>query len=291
MKSLWYSLLFLAPAALAQGGPPANFKPWDLTLYGVQMADGDLAQDGSLGDSALGMDLGYSTRLGPQWIVGSTVSLNRRYTDFSRDALFEGQLPSWEHRDRIGLGFNGIYLMDKQWQFILAPRFQWSAAKDASLSDGFSWGVLGGAMYSMSPDLQLGFGLSYLNDVKETKSFPIVLVKWQITERLKLDNPFEPGFAGRAGLELSYRWNPHFELGVGGAYRSDRFALEGGAAELEEPVAFGRLSYFPNEDWYLSGIIGYRTEGELNWEPDGAANRKQDVDGRLGFAVSFNWSF
>ncbi|MBY6186098.1 porin family protein [Marinobacter hydrocarbonoclasticus] len=280
--------LAVAPALARPQGAPA---PWELDLYGVQMADTDLERDGGMGDASFGAELAYSTRLGPKWMLGSSVSLNRRTFDFDAPTLFDGTLGRFDYRDRIGFGFNGIYLHSREWQVIVAPRFQWAAADGADLSDGFSYGVLAGGMYRVSEGLQLGLGLSYLNDVKETKSFPILLVKWQITDKLKLDNPFDPGFAGRAGLELSYRWNPHFELGVGGAYRSDRFATENGAVEFEEPVFFGRLSYFPSDRWDVSAAFGYRAEGEMQWEPDGAPNPKQELDGRVGFGINMSWKF
>ncbi|MBY5922062.1 DUF6268 family outer membrane beta-barrel protein [Ferrimonas balearica] len=292
MKFPLLSLTLLAVAsAPTLARPQMERSPWELNLYGIQMADTDLARDGAMGDAAYGAEIKYGTRLGPKWMVASSVSLNRRYTDFDANALFGGSLARFDHRDRIGLGFNAIHFLNPQWRIILSPRFQWAAAENASLSDGFSYGVLAGGMYQVNQDLQLGLGLSYLNDVKETKSFPILLVKWQITDKLKLDNPFDPGFAGRAGLELSYRWNPHFELGLGGAYRSDRFTAERGAVEFEEPLFFGRLSYFPSNDWTLTAAIGYRTEGEMKWEPDGFANQKQDIDGRVGFGINFGWKF
>ncbi len=284
------SLLALASAP-ALGRPQMARAPWEVNLYGIQMTDADLARDGKMGDSAFGAELKYGTRLGPKWMVASSASLDRRYTDFSRNALFGGSLKPFEHRDRVSLGVTGIHFFDAQWQFIVAPRFQWAADEHARLSDGFSYGLMAGGMYRVNETLQLGLGLSYLNDIKETKTFPILFVKWQITDKLKLDNPFDPGFAGRAGLELSYRWNPHFELGVGGAYRSDRFATERGAVELEEPLFFGRLTYFPAQNWHLTTAIGYRAEGEMKWEPDGAVNQKQDVDGRFGVGVNLNWKF
>ncbi|MBY5979984.1 DUF6268 family outer membrane beta-barrel protein [Ferrimonas balearica] len=292
MKLPLISLSLLALAATpALARPQGAPSPWKLNLYGIQMADTDLAEDGGFKDSAFGAELGYSTRLGPKWILGASASVNRRYTDFDARTLFDDTLVRFDHRDRIGLGFNGIYLLNKEWQVIVAPRFQWAAAEDASLSDGFSYGVLAGGMYRVNEELQLGLGLSYLNDVNETKSFPILLVKWQITDKLKLDNPFDPGFAGRAGLELSYRWNPHFELGVGGAYRSDRFAAEQGAVEFEEPLFFGRLSYFPSDTWNVTAALGYRAEGEMKWEGDGLREQSQDLDGRMGFGVNVSWKF
>ncbi len=289
MKSLFCLLLAtLSCSVLAR--PPAP-PPWTLDLYGIQMQSGELAEDGDFDDSELGLQLGYRTRLGPNWMLGARVNYDYRRFDFDRTALFDGTLPQWSYRQRVGLGFNAIHRLNARWSLMLAPRVQWSAAEDASLADGFSYGVLAGGLAKINPDLQLGIGLSYLHEVKETTFFPILLVKWQISERWKLDNPFEPGFSGGAGLELSYRWNPHYELAFGAAYRSDRFVVEQGAVETRAPLAFLRWSYFPKGDWDLSVLLGYRFSGEMQWDPTGSARREQNLDPRLGAGASIAIQF
>ncbi|GAA5188954.1 DUF6268 family outer membrane beta-barrel protein [Ferrimonas gelatinilytica] len=289
MKSLY--LLLLATLSLSAHARPPAPPPWTLDIYGIQMQKGELAQDGDFDDSELGLQFGYSTRLGPKWILGARVNYDYRRFDFDRTALFDGALETWSHRQRVGLGFNAIHLLNQRWSLILAPRVQWSAAQEASLSDGFSYGLLAGGMAKVNPDLQLGVGFSYLNDVKDTTFFPIILVKWQISERWKLDNPFEPGFSGGAGLELSYRWNPHYEFAFGGAYRSDRFVVNDGAVETQAPLAFLRWSYFPEGDWDLSILLGYRFSGEMEWDPNGSGRRKQNIDARLGVGASLAFKF
>ncbi|GAA4897779.1 DUF6268 family outer membrane beta-barrel protein [Ferrimonas pelagia] len=290
MKYCIGALALIACGVMAQPGKPAR-TPWALDLHGVQFADGTMAQDGDYGDHHLGARLGYRTRLGPRWMVGANISYDRRAFDFDAETLFGGTLPVWERRDKVGVGLNVIHLLDERWSLIVAPRLQWSATEDASLSKGDSYGVLAGGLYTLNSDLQLGLGLSYLHDIKDTKAFPIILVKWQINEKWKLDNPFEPGFSGGAGLELSYRWNRHYELAWGAAYRSDRFALADGVAETAAPLAFLRWSYFPQTGWDLSVMAGYQFDGELEWDGQKWGRRKQDIDGRLGFGVSFNFMF
>ncbi|SHH28380.1 DUF6268 family outer membrane beta-barrel protein [Ferrimonas marina] len=286
-----YGLLgaaLLVPGTMAR---PQNVSPWELDVTAVQFEDGSASEDGEFSDGSLQAKLGYRMRLGPQWMLGSNVSFGQRRFDFDNPLLFDDRLPAWDHRQQVGLGFNVIHLLNKEWSVIAAPRFQWAASDDASLGDGFSYGILAGGMRKFGDDLQLGLGVSYLNDVDETKVIPIILVRWQITDKLKLDNPFEPGFAGGAGLELSYRWNPHYELAFGGAYRGDRFAVSDGSVELQNPLAFLRVSYFPKASWDLSLLAGYRFDGDFEWQPDNGAKQEQELDGRLGVGVSFAFRF
>ncbi len=87
--------------------------------------------------------------------------------------------------------------------------------------------------------------------IEQVKVFPYPVIKWQITERLRLTNPFRTSPAGPAGLESSYALTRQVTVGVGGSYRSHRFRLDAGGplpdgiGEYKTIPAFVRLSYNP----------------------------------------------
>jgi hypothetical protein len=54
----------------------------------------------------------------------------------------------------------------------------------------------------------------------------VVFINWEITDRLRLSNPFDSGPTSPAGLELSYTFNKSWEIACGGGYRSYRFRLK-----------------------------------------------------------------
>jgi hypothetical protein len=87
------------------------------------------------------------------------------------------------------------------------------------------------------------------SNLEKVSVFPFLAVNWQITDQLRLTNPFRTSPAGPAGLELSYNLNRNWEIGVGGAYRSYRFRLDqngsipNGIGESRRVPIFARLSY------------------------------------------------
>jgi hypothetical protein len=71
----------------------------------------------------------------------------------------------------------------------------------------------------------LGAGVGIFSRLEEVSYFPMVVIDWNITEQLRLSNPFHGGPTGPAGLELSYALDQSWEIAFGGAYRSLRFRL------------------------------------------------------------------
>jgi hypothetical protein len=72
----------------------------------------------------------------------------------------------------------------------------------------------------------IGTGVGIFNRLEEVSLFPLVIIDWKITERLRLSNPFSGGPTSPAGLELSYAFNKSWEIACGGGYRSYRFRLK-----------------------------------------------------------------
>ena len=80
---------------------------------------------------------------------------------------------------------------------------QWSGERNAGKGDAFAYGGVLGVAYAYRPDLTLGFGAGAFSNLGKTTVFPYLVVNWQISEKMKLGNPFRTSPAGPAGLELT----------------------------------------------------------------------------------------
>jgi hypothetical protein len=122
----------------------------------------------------------------------------------------------------------------------------------ARFGDALVYGGVVAVSHVFGPKLTLGLGLAGYYDLAQTRFFPFLIVKLKLSEQFRLTNPFHTGPAGPAGLELSYSLSRHWEVAVGGAYRSYRFRLDyngpipNGIGEYDSIPIFARLSYKPS---------------------------------------------
>ncbi|TKB51227.1 autotransporter outer membrane beta-barrel domain-containing protein [Ferrimonas sediminicola] len=284
MKRSCLGLLLLAC------GASANQQALTLTPYTVAFPSASLEENGKVGQELYGFTLEKRSRLNQQWLM--SWQLEGAYSDFnfSRDSLLGGRIQAWDSRTTLGVGINVTKPDRTGLTWFVGPRLQWSYADTASFADGFGYGLLAGASYPVSEALTLGLGGGYFNDPYNVRWFPVLFIKWQITDKLKLHNPFEPGFAGRGGLELAYRFNPTWELGAGVAYRTQNFALGEGAVEIEQPLSFLRASFTADGGWRLSGYLGYRSEGEFSLHgPHGGDTLDLESESAFGMVVTIHF--
>ncbi|MFI3245919.1 MAG: DUF6268 family outer membrane beta-barrel protein [Ferrimonas sp.] len=278
-KSMAALTLVASASAMAQ-------SPWQFNLYGVLGSEGDLQRGGTLSEQQVGAKIAYTQPMAQGRLMG--VSLSMDVADYNvKNATITG-LDDLDQRQQYQLSGFMMQPLSREWSLVVSPSLNWSYADGASFSDGFGWGLLGMANYRASNTLRWGFALSYTNDVYDNQFAPFITVDWQINDQWRLSNPFEAGFNGRAGLELSYKANTNLEFGLGGGYRQEEFAFKDGAVKQELPMGFVRMTYKirPGLNWNF--IAGYRTEGELKWRENGRTN-KTDVDGRGLLAVLVNF--
>ena len=150
----------------------------------------------------------------------------------------------------------------------------------------------------MDASLTVGIGAGVFFGLEDTSGFPVLLVRWQINDHWRLGNPFRPGPAGPAGLELVYTGITAWEFGFGTSYRSERFALDrnnpAGARYGEESgvATFLRASRDLGAGSQLDLYVGTVVGGELTWEDvDGRTLVRSDADPSLLAALAFTASF
>ncbi len=173
---------------------------------------------------------------------------------------------------------------------MLAPKLQYAYADNASSSNAQSYGAVLSGMYRFDSGNLLGFGVAYLNDIDEVRTVPFIAVNWQITENLKLGNPFSAGFSGPAGLELSYQLSSDWNLGFGTSKRTNRFLIadDKNTAEIDEWVSFARVGWDISRSVSVNAYAGYFFNGELELNPQ---NSVEDIDNQGAAALDVTFKF
>jgi hypothetical protein len=171
------------------------------------------------------------------------------------------------------------------WSYGVAPTVEWSRENGADWGDSLIYGAVFSATRVVDPDRRIGIGLGAFSQIEETRVFPLVLVDWRLSERWRLVNPLPSGPVGPAGLELDYRFDNGWNLGLGLAYRSIRFRLDedgpvpGGVGEENGVPVFLRASTRFGAQSTFMAYAGAMVSGELELEDaDGNGIDQQSFD-------------
>ncbi len=227
---------------------------------------------------------------------GVGLSFNYDFFDynFSGSTGFPVNKP-WRQVQRLGLSVPIFLSLSDAWQLLVSPSAQFSGEFGADWGKAMIYGGYLALLNTRNKKRVFGLGLAGYAHLEEVRIFPFPLITWQITERLRLSNPFRSGPAGPAGLELSYSLKNHWEIGIGSAYRSYRFRLDAngpipnGIGEHKTIPTFARLSYkpAPNFGIDLYGGASFLNKLYLQW-PDGdnIYRTKHSVAPLAGAAIS-----
>lgn len=181
--------------------------------------------------------------------------------NFSDPVTFAGGTP-WDKVHILRFGASVNYDLNPEWSLFVAPSLQISREDGADWGNAIGYGGVVTLMRYFSPDLSLGVGVAAFSQLEELSAFPIIAVNWRITDRLRLANPFRPGPAGPAGLELSYKIDSDWDLAAGAAYRSERFRLKNsglfpnGIGESSMIPTWARISRSVGSNFHLDFYAG-----------------------------------
>jgi len=277
--------ILMAVIAVVSGAVQAQGAGWTpfASVTPVYQGKGDL--DGGGDYSALntilraGMlgDLGDGRRVG--------VVLNYDYTkyDFSAPAAFGGAAP-WGAVQRYGIAAPLSMALSDGWFVGLTPSIDWIHEKGAKVDESLTWGAVFSATKFYADGNRIGFGLAAFDRIDKTSAFPLLIVDWKLSDRWRLTNPLPAGPTGPAGLELDYRFDGGWNVGLGVARRSTRFRLSdtgpaaNGVGEERGVPLFLRATrgFGPGVSLNLYG--GFITAGQLRVEDSlGRVVRTVDV--------------
>jgi len=205
------------------------------------------------------------------------IGINYDFSDyaFSETSSYPLGKP-WRQVHTLNFSVSSLLALDKDWKLFVAPSVGIAAESGADWGDAVVYGGIVWTSYRFSPSLALGLGAGLFSKPEEVTAFPIIVVDWKISDRLKLSNPLHPGPTGPAGLELSYMFDGGSTVAVGGAYRSLRFRLDDSGVA---PDGVGEDKAFPL--WVrFSTKIG--TSGTLNFLGGAMVGGKLVIEDRNG---------
>lgn len=252
-----------------------------------------LDRGGKAGVNAIIASAGVSRQLTPQWAGGIDFAYTRADWRFDAPAAFGGAAP-WGVVQRFGLAAPLVY-GSGAWRYGITPTVELAAEDDAKLSKSFGYGAIASATRIFGPRLAVGLGIGAFDRIEQTRIFPFPIVQWQISDRLRLANPFRAGPTGPAGLELAYTVGDGWEVAAGGAWRTYRFRLDengryaNGVGEVSGAPLFVRVSRSITRDIRADLLAGASVATRLKVEDAQGNDISHDKQGTvplLGLTIS-----
>ena len=286
-RSLVILFLFVAAApTIAQPGGPLQErdKPrlWEVhTTQRYQTASGLADRNGSLAwyESTVGVAGGLFLP-GPGLIRAGADFAHTRFAFADDTRLGPAGSEPFRHVREMRLSAQLLTPWSNTWssQFFgaVTSTFEVGAAPDDALS-----GVTGlGVIRRFSDRLSAGFGVLLLHPLgnQAVTALPIVLVDWQMTDRLALRS--------RRDVTLTYLLDPQRRLSVAAAasfFGRKQFRLDekgdipGGVAEIKGFEVGGRVIWAPFPALTVHGAVEAAIDQNLHLE-DGAGREIVDVD-------------
>jgi hypothetical protein len=208
-----------------------------------------------------------------------------------------GSLEPWGTVNTFSLAIGYTGKLGEDWSLRIAPSITASGESSASFSDSLRYGGVLAFTRTFKETLTLGLGAAIFSGLEETRVFPFIAVRWAFAPGWTLQNPFRPGPAGPAGLEVAYKTDT-WEFGFGGSYRSFRFRLadgglgDHGIGEYSNVPLFVRASRPIGQHLTLDAYAGMLVGGSIEIEDsDGDDLVKSDFDPAPLIAISISGRF
>jgi hypothetical protein len=274
----------------------SGWRPF-ITVSPVYQGDADLDNGGDFSVGGILLRGGVSRQVNPDLRAGVTLSYDYLDYSFSNPTRFGGVAP-WNIVQHYGAAIPLSFALRDGWSVGFAPSVDWFRENGADTGESFSWGAIVSATKRFDSGNRVGLGVGVYDRIEKTSAFPFLIVDVRLTDRWRLINPLAAGPTGPAGLELDYRFDSGWTMGLGGAYRSLRFRLsEGGpvpngVGEERGLLLFLRGTREFGREMALNLYAGVVTAGRLRVE-DASGNllEQDDFDPAPLFGAAFTARF
>lgn len=291
------ALLYAMPVSAQQ----QQVGPWffNIDLGGVHQSEADL-KDSTGGFSkdrwfvGAGFDYAFSRRNS----IGVSVGGGQTNYDFNDETDLGGGAP-WDKIDDSRVTLNGRFGFGETGSIFIIPTLRYNGEKNASSSDSRTWGLFAAATWKVKENLTIGPGIGIFSRLEDgTKFFPILAIDWDINDRWNLSTGRGVASTQGPGLNLSYKLNEDWSLGVAGRYENSEFRLddEGPAAggvgrDQAMPLVF-TAKLTPTRQFTVSMFAGLEFAGKIKIKNSlGELIQESKYDPALLAGVSFNLSF
>ena len=248
MTLVMISVVVLPSTSCAQTdgyNPAGNSVNFSFSASTVYQFNAPVDGGGKLNVARYNSALDMSSKVSKDLRLGLGLAYEYDEYDFSGLTKFPVARP-WSGVNRFGISFPVNYSFTDNWRLFVSPSVQWSGETGAEWDDALSYGAVAGISYKIRPDAIIGLGAGVYSNIEDTTVFPYITVNWQMTERLRLINPFRTSPAGPAGLEdgpipngigehktipvfsrISYKFTPTVHIDVyGGASFVNKIRIE-----------------------------------------------------------------
>ena len=296
-------VMFSFPAiGIARETRSGGFEPEPKSAWSVSMSNGSIAQfDSNIDDGgtfsvnrlAFQGALGYA----PDYRHSFSLALGYDFNDydFSGEEGFAGLRP-WKDISSYRVSTPLRWTFNDAWTGFVVPSLRFVAENGAELGDSLSGGGIAGISYRWNERLMLGPGIGVMTQIEDNPSvFPVVLVKWRITDRLNVSTGPGLGATLGPGLFLNWKASQKWNVFLGGRIERLRFRLnddgtapQGVGDDRAYPVTGGAVYNFNRR--IQAGLIGgVDLGGELRLEDkngDRISSERYDPAGYIGFTIT-----
>lgn len=273
------------------------FPRWGPSVRGgsVYNFETDLDRGGSFSVNRYFIEAGMARLWGFERMVAVSAG-------FGQDDYNFGGLAAepWNNIDNYRLGLFARWAVGNDWVLFAGPSVRSYGETGTDLDDALTGSMFAGASYSFGDRLTLGPGVVVSGQIEEsTRFFPVLLVNWNVTERLSVETGGGLAATAGPGLALVYKLPGKWKAGVAARYEKKRFRLapdneispNGVGEDRNVPVVFS-LAYFLYPSGSVGVVFGYNFEGNLSIS-DGCGRNvySSDYDPSLdlGFVASFRF--
>jgi hypothetical protein len=197
----------------------------------------------------------------------------------------------------FALTARATFTLNDEWSIFAGPYVQCSRESGTDLDEGWTGGGFGGVIARPFDGLVIGGGFGILTQLQDDLRFdPMIILDWEITDEFALRSI---GTAGgrRAGVEFTWDLGGGWEMGVGGAYRFERFRLDdsgaapNGVGEETNYPFWARITYSTGTVT-MSGFFGWTFQGEIEVEERNGnilGNENYESVPAVGFSASIQF--
>ena len=275
-------VVILSVALSAQEGSDQRRQPVSVAGWSTFLRGGAVHQfDTGMADGGNFSATRFSIQAGPgyAWNFRTSVSLALGYNydgySFSGGRGLAAFDP-WENIHTINLGLPIRWAVAENWSAFLIPSVRYTGEGGASFEDSMTGGGFVGVAYRFSKRLTIGPGIGVVTQIEDdAEVFPILIINWNITDRLKLETGRGLGATLGPGLALNYKANRNWSFAIGGRYERLRFRLDergkvpNGIGEDRAFPLFAGVTYSFKPFTDISLLGGIELGGEMRLEDKG----------------------
>ena len=280
--------------------PPVPDWGWSVSVRGGYewRGEADTEQNGTVNAHRSNVEISTAYTPDAKKSISLSISYGQSVYDFSGNSGIAG-LDPWDDIQSVRLGAFLRWLPNADWTLFLAPSLDVITENSADTDNALSGGVLAGFTYRFNDKLTLGPGVLIYSQIEDDPIiFPILLIRWQITDRLSFDTGGGLSATLGPGIGFNFRASPKWNFGLGGRFESLRFRLDDDGVAPDgvgEDTAMSIYATAAYQFTSMAGIglfAGTNLDGELTLEDeDGNLIREEDYDPAPFAGLTFNIRF